>query len=1391
MINPLFSKRKCVNVTFLPLNFPEKFVFKTILFSCALLLLLSNSNAQSLTISNAGQTGTSGTNWTTTGTNPVTITVTGTASINTSVIVGYLNTGTSVIVNNNTTAGTTINSSINKTTGNNASLTFKDIGCIKVADNVSISSISNMLDIILWADINSSQGGAVDNFIYCGIGTSFSSNGGKIVMAGGPDDGSNAGVSGDGIPDGFAWNGSSNSTYGANVIGGLTFGPLSGTGTVVSLQSNNGAIILYGASSNNCNRPGITSQGNLKIDAGSGKITMLGKSSTGHGIELTYGAAPAVAITSSSALTPAIDIKGITTASGYSGFWASNNATGNILIQSTAASNGGISIEGTSTGNIGIWLGTTGTSITSQVLSQSGSITLRGKGISNNSLLLSGDVYIGNRKDATTVQGVTPSVTASTANILIQADDQYQFSTTSGKNTNFSSTGSLTLKAYTAGYTGTLSWTGNTVIGSGFNSIILGDSLENYSFTVNNTLTAAGGITAYTNNFTLADGIGLVSSVAGNININARTNFATSGSTRRTISTVNGNINIFADWDANAVGQLDIDYTTFNPGTGNTKLRTETMSWVTTNTTDRPYFNGTGTVTIEPAAAYFQDVNTIWFVFDQDANGMAGLTIGKSTNTGNIVHQTTPITVAGPIALYGGTVTLSANLTSSATGDIFIKSNNTANGAASIAGNASILKTAGTGTLTMQSQDRLNSGTITASGTGVLNVVLWSDYVNNNNGGVAISAVTTNGGNLWLGGSNSNGGSYTWNGLIVGDGPSVGSTNNNYNAIDFYGPVSTNGGNVLIWGGAGYSSGISGIGVYSGASINSGSGDITLIADNISLNDLTITSTGTLSLVPDGGSYPSAITWSGTITGGNFNGSSTYDALFINNFASLGGLVIGYYNGHLLSGTPVLQGNTSNITVGSVTSIAGPITLYGTGLTVNQNLASSAGGNITLYSNGFSIAGSATLSSTGILDIEPITAGTTIGLAGGAGTLAVTAANFSTNFVDGFSEIRIGNSSSGTVTLGSVATVQDNLRINTSANFALNETMDIGNNNLRFTGNNIVPASNKFIKTNGTGKLYMNIGNNSSKLFPLGISYYNPVTITNHTSVSDTFYATVSNNVYTNGGTSGNAVSFSPRINLTWNIGNTGASTGAGSVDLAFGWNAANGTGSLANPRLLHNDGTFWTQQPGTPVFDIAAGTLTYTGYTGNFSPFGIAEANITLPVSYTSFTAKNVNNTVTLDWSTATEQNNDYFEVERSASGISFTVIGRVATKQPNTSQESKYQYIDYKPLAGHSYYRLKQVDVDGKSSYSVILSINISDVQAYSSIAIPGSNQLQLFIPQSVTAKTDLLMYDAAGRQMLRQQLQPGRSVIKTGLLTTGGVYFIKVIQADKLMYSKSFIN
>lgn len=1462
----------------------------TLLFSILCFSLITRG--QNLTLSSGGQTGTSGTNWSTSGTNPVTISVTGIANVNTSVITGYLNAGTSVIVNNSS-LGTGINSNISKTSGGNATLTIKDVAHVKIAANVTISSNSNALDLILWADSDNSQGGTVDDFMFIDAGVSITTNGGKIIMAGGADNGNNGGTSGDGIPDGFAWNGSNSTTYGANDVGGLTLGPRAGTGTVVSLMSGGGEIILRGSTSNNNSYPGITSQANLKIVSGTGKITVFGKSSTGHGVELTYGAVPAVAITSASTSVPALDLKGTTTAAGYAGFWLSNNANGNILFESGAATGGGLTIEGVSSSSNGLWFGVSGTNIITQLLSQAGTINLKGDGSSNASLFLYGDLYIGNRKDATAVQGVTPSVSASTANILIQADDQYNFGNTAGKNVNINTTGSLTMEAYSASYGGTLSWTGNVAFGSSFSSIVLGESAENYTITQNTSLTSAGDITAYASDYNLSNGIGLTSSGAGTITINARGSFNTVGTTRRSIISANGNINVYADSDASGNGQIDIDYLTFNAGTGTTTLRAETFDWSTSGLVDKPYFNGTGAVVFEPADAGFQGVTTSWFVFDQDANGIGGITIGKSGNT-NTVFNDQSLTVAGPVRFYGTDVTNSGTINTSSggtNGDIYFKA----------LGN--VYHTAGYA--------------LTTSGG---DVVFWADADGSGGGRVEMfSNITTSGGHLWVGGSSS---SETQNGLTVPTGYAQSVTMDKQGVVIKGNTINTNGGTIRIKGESNDSgNGDNDFGLMLvNTTVQSGAGDLSLYGivhndvnvgaglimgtengsagatGNVTLastsgniymegisavnntflwahglalvnyfgDDISITTTSgnitshgdatvsagyagecvgwvvqnsatnsITSITTDGG----AITLSGT----NANSGDDFSlGLRANNIAN--NLLIGdantgdvtlkfgtlQTNAVATTGVTVLGGsgalilepygtdwaanfslpdeysvrstisslrigkatNTKTVTTDIALSVAGAATIYGSTITLNQNLASTAAGNISLYTNNLSIAATKTISSTGILTIEPQTNGTTIGIAGGAGTLAITADYFANKFPDGFSEIRIGNSAAGAITHGASLTLKDPLQLITGGNLVLNENIVLGANDFTFSGTAIAPATGKYIRSNGTGKLKMTIGNSASKTFPLGTSYYNPVTITNNTGAADQFYATVSDGVYNNGAATGTFLIGAPRVDLTWNIGNTGASTGAGNVNLAFGWVPANNvTGTFTAPKLMHYNGSSWDIQAGTPTYDLVAGTLSYTGYSGSFSPFAIGETSFTLPVNWLSFTGTEQGKTVLLQWATASENNNDHYEIERSANGTSYQSIGQVAASA-NPAIRNDYQYTDLNPVNGTTYYRLKQVDKDGRSRYSTVIAVNYAGNGGFELRVMPGSGLVGLIVPATVTGKVDVIIYDAQGRQLQRQAVVAGQQTIVLKSGSANNIYLIKVVKEDRTLYTGRFM-
>jgi hypothetical protein len=96
------------------------------------------------------------------------------------------------------------------------------------------------------------------------------------------------------------------------------------------------------------------------------------------------------------------------------------------------------------------------------------------------------------------------------------------------------------------------------------------------------------------------------------------------------------------------------------------------------------------------------------------------------------------------------------------------------------------------------------------------------------------------------------------------------------------------------------------------------------------------------------------------------------------------------------------------------------------------------------------------------------------------------------------------------------------------------------------------------------------------------------------------------------------------------------------------------------------------------------------------------------LPVTLVAFNGKYNNGVSSLDWQTTQEINSDHFDILRSTNGKDFTVVGKV--KSAGISSTSKtYQFQDPINGAGYVYYRLRQVDIDGKTVLSPIVRLNM----------------------------------------------------------------------------------
>ncbi|WP_165758846.1 cadherin-like beta sandwich domain-containing protein [Niastella yeongjuensis] len=140
-------------------------------------------------------------------------------------------------------------------------------------------------------------------------------------------------------------------------------------------------------------------------------------------------------------------------------------------------------------------------------------------------------------------------------------------------------------------------------------------------------------------------------------------------------------------------------------------------------------------------------------------------------------------------------------------------------------------------------------------------------------------------------------------------------------------------------------------------------------------------------------------------------------------------------------------------------------------------------------------------------------------------------------------------------------------------------------------------------------------------------------------------------------------------------------------------------------------------------------------------------DINTSLPVTFLSFTGKLVNEKVKLDWTTAQETNSKEFIVERSTDGRTFNAIGKVAAAG-NSNHATSYSYTDAQPVNGMNYYRLQQVDLDGKSILSAVVKVRtdrtggfyVGPNPAHSSVTIyrQGSNEAVRVELMDVNGKT-----------------------------------------------------
>jgi hypothetical protein len=216
----------------------------------------------------------------------------------------------------------------------------------------------------------------------------------------------------------------------------------------------------------------------------------------------------------------------------------------------------------------------------------------------------------------------------------------------------------------------------------------------------------------------------------------------------------------------------------------------------------------------------------------------------------------------------------------------------------------------------------------------------------------------------------------------------------------------------------------------------------------------------------------------------------------------------------------------------------------------------------------------------------------------------------------------------------------------------------------------------------------------------------------------------------------------------------------------------------LAEPNLgmfaSDNGGTHWSNL-GEDGLDQGSNLLTVNGI-NTLDRLTLANISAPLAVKLIRFYAEPYQNDIRLRWLTSTETNNQLFIIERSSDGIVFMEIGEVSGSG-NSNQVREYQFTDQQPLPAVSWYRLRQVDVDGKNTYSAVVMINRQDPSAENARVYPNpvtGTTAYLSLTGTTSGVQQIQLYNQAGVLLRKFNVSriAGTSVIvlETGNLTAG---------------------
>ena len=542
------------------------------------------------------------------------------------------------------------------------------------------------------------------------------------------------------------------------------------------------------------------------------------------------------------------------------------------------------------------------------------------------------------------------------------------------------------------------------------------------------------------------------------------------------------------------------------------------------------------------------------------------------------------------------------------------------------------------------------------------------------------------------------------------------------------------------------------------------------------------------------------INGTGTFTGNvNGNGIATMNlggSLSIGSFSAgsgSGGFIMNFTGG---SSSVNFAPSSSFITNGNITIATSKVVTLGQNVSVSSGNILAINGTLDCGTNIISGAGGITVSSGATLKI-----GHTNGLNENITTIGTNSFSTSANYEF--------NGSAAQITGTSLPITINNLSINNSNGVTLsqtttvNGTLTLSSGNISTSSSTLTLASSGNITGEASGQ-YL-IGNLvTTQNVGIGASTFGGMGVSLDAGTNDLGDVTVtrvsgSSGVVTVSGKSG--------INRKWTISSTNPPTDGRNLTLS--WIADDDNSKdLTTAQVwksTDNDSSWFTI--GSPANVSLTRSITVT--TTSFSNWTVSDAANPLPVELSSFTSKIIGNKVNLSWQTATEVNNYGFDVERSAYGSellaesrllnadSWTKIGFVEG-HGNSNSPKDYSFVDNKlTQPGAYYYRLKQIDNDGKFSYSKTISVDYNQLlafrleQNYPNPFNPVTT-IKFSLPEG--GHVMLKLYDALGREvrtLLNENRNAGlHSINFVADNLSNGVYYYKITAGNYNSVKKMII-